>query len=149
MPTSSIAGLKKERGLVDLDTTLSLRKPEVQVVVDREAASDLGVPVGTIADTLRVLVGGLPVSKFREGDEQYDVWLRAESGKRIDQLRTCTRSRSRRRPSGWSSSPAWPSSTKTAARPRSSGWAASGSSPWWATPRESRWARRSPAPSGS
>ncbi len=77
-----IAELKKEPGLVDLDTTLSLRKPEVQVVVDREAASDLGVPVGTIADSLRVLVGGLPVSKFREGDQQYDVWLRAASGDR-------------------------------------------------------------------
>jgi hydrophobic/amphiphilic exporter-1 (mainly G- bacteria), HAE1 family len=77
-----IADLRNEGGIVDLDTTLSLRKPEVQVVIDREAASDLGVPVGTIADTLRVLVGGLPVSKFREGDEQYDVWLRAESGKR-------------------------------------------------------------------
>jgi hydrophobic/amphiphilic exporter-1 (mainly G- bacteria), HAE1 family len=77
-----IAGLKKEQGFVDLDTTLSLRKPEVQVVVDREAASDLGVPVGTIADTLRVLVGGLPVSKFRDADEQYDVWLRAQSRNR-------------------------------------------------------------------
>jgi hydrophobic/amphiphilic exporter-1 (mainly G- bacteria), HAE1 family len=77
-----IAKLKSEPGLVDLDTTLSLRKPEVQVVIDREAASDLGVPVGTIADSLRVLVGGLPVSKFREGDEQYDVWLRAESAAR-------------------------------------------------------------------
>ena len=74
-----IAGLKKEPGLLDLDTTLSLRKPEVQVLVDREAASDLGVPVGTVADTLRVLVGGLPISKFRDGDEQYDVWLRAEA----------------------------------------------------------------------
>ena len=74
--------MKREGGIVDLDTTLSLRKPEVQVEIDREAASDLGVPVGTIADTLRVLVGGLPVSKFREGDEQYDVWLRAESAKR-------------------------------------------------------------------
>ena len=77
-----IAELKKAGSIVDLDTTLSLRKPEVQVVIDREAASDLGVPVGTIADTLRVLIGGLPVSKFREGDEQYDVWLRAVSGKR-------------------------------------------------------------------
>ena len=73
-----IAELKKEPGLVDLDTTLSLRKPEVQVLVNREAASDLGVPVGTVADSLRILVGGMPVSKFREGDEQYDVWLRAE-----------------------------------------------------------------------
>ena len=77
-----IAELKKEQGLVNLDTTLSLRKPEVQVIVDREAASDLGVPVGTIADSLRVLVGGLPVSKFRDGDQQYDVWLRAQSGDR-------------------------------------------------------------------
>ncbi|MGP0066863.1 MAG: efflux RND transporter permease subunit [Isosphaeraceae bacterium] len=77
-----VAELKKEGGILDVDTTLSLRKPEVQVIVDREAASDLGVPVGTIADSLRVLVGGLPVSKFREGDQQYDVWLRAESGDR-------------------------------------------------------------------
>ena len=49
-------------------TTLSLRKPEVQVAIDRDAASDLGVPVGTIADTLRVLVGGCrsPSSKRRD-----------------------------------------------------------------------------------
>lgn len=73
------AELKKQQGILDLDTTLSLRKPEVQVLVDREAASDLGVPVGTVADTLRVLVGGLPISKFRDGDQQYDVWLRAEA----------------------------------------------------------------------
>ncbi len=70
--------LKEQPGLVDLDTTLSLRKPEVQVVVDREAASDLGIPVQVVADSLRILVGGLPVSKFRDGDEQYDVWMRAE-----------------------------------------------------------------------
>ena len=64
-----IARLKERPGLVDLDTTLSLRKPEVQVIVDREAASDLGIPVGDIADTLRILVGGMPISKFRDGDE--------------------------------------------------------------------------------
>ncbi|HEX8202442.1 MAG TPA: efflux RND transporter permease subunit, partial [Isosphaeraceae bacterium] len=69
--------LSHERGLTDLDTTLSLRKPEIQVAIDRERASDLGIPVGTIADTLRILVGGLPVSNFKSGGEQYDVWLRA------------------------------------------------------------------------
>jgi HAE1 family hydrophobic/amphiphilic exporter-1 len=74
--------LKHDGNILDLDTTLSLRKPEVQVLVDREAASDLGVPVGTVADTLRILVGGMPVSKFRDGDEQYDVWLRAEAKER-------------------------------------------------------------------
>ena len=74
-----VEGLKKDGRVVALGTTLSPRKPEVQVVVDREAASDLGVPVGTIADGLRVLVGGLPVTRFRDGEEQYDVWLRADA----------------------------------------------------------------------
>jgi len=74
-----LEGLKKAGGLTDLDTTLSLRKPEVQVAVDREAASDLGIPVGTVADTLRILVGGLVVSSFKEKGEQYDVWLRAKA----------------------------------------------------------------------
>jgi hydrophobic/amphiphilic exporter-1 (mainly G- bacteria), HAE1 family len=77
-----VAKLKEQPGIVDLDTTLSLRKPEVQVAVDRERASDLGIEVGVIADTLRILVGGMPISKFRDGDEQYDVWLRAEADKR-------------------------------------------------------------------
>ncbi len=74
--------LAKSGKILDLDSTLSLRKPELQVRIDREAASDLGIPVGTIADTLRILVGGLPVSKFRDGDEQYDVWLRAQADER-------------------------------------------------------------------
>lgn len=74
--------LKKQGGIEDLDTTLSLRKPEYQVSIDREAASDLGIPIGVIADTLRILVGGMPISKFRDGDEQYDVWLRARRDER-------------------------------------------------------------------
>lgn len=77
-----IERLRQKGGLSDLDTTLALRKPELQVVVDREAASDLGISVGTIADSLRVLVGGMPVSTFRDGGEQYDVWLRAQPSDR-------------------------------------------------------------------
>jgi hydrophobic/amphiphilic exporter-1 (mainly G- bacteria), HAE1 family len=55
-----------------------MRKPELRVKIDRERASDLGIPVQTIAATLNVFVGGEPVSKYKELDEQYDVWLRAE-----------------------------------------------------------------------
>ncbi|MFM9116732.1 MAG: efflux RND transporter permease subunit, partial [Planctomycetota bacterium] len=62
---------------VDVDTSLSFRKPELRVRIDRERASDLGIPVQTIASTLNILVGGEPVSTYKEGDEQYDVWLRA------------------------------------------------------------------------
>jgi HAE1 family hydrophobic/amphiphilic exporter-1 len=75
---SLIDRLRKIPGLVDVDTTLSLRKPEVQVTIDRERASDLGIPVQSIANTLNVLVGGQPISRFTEGTEQYDIWLRAD-----------------------------------------------------------------------
>ena len=74
--------LGEKPGLMDLDTTLSLRKPEVQVIVDREKASDLGIPVQTVANSLRILVGGMPITKFRDEGEQYDVWLRAKAEER-------------------------------------------------------------------
>ena len=74
-----IAWMKQHPEYVDIDTSLSLRKPELRVHIDRERASDLGISVQTIASTLNVLVGGEPVTKYKEVDEQYDVWLRAES----------------------------------------------------------------------
>jgi hydrophobic/amphiphilic exporter-1 (mainly G- bacteria), HAE1 family len=70
--------LKQIPGLLDVDSTLSLRKPELQVAIDRDRASDLGIPVEVIATTLRVLVGGDIVSRYKEGIEQYDIWLRAD-----------------------------------------------------------------------
>lgn len=70
--------LQKLRGLSDVDSTLSIRKPELQVMVDRDRAADLGVSVQTVASTLNVLVAGQPVTHFKEGAEQYDVWLRAD-----------------------------------------------------------------------
>lgn len=70
--------LQKLRGLSDVDSTLSIRKPELQVMVDRDRAADLGVSVQTVASTLNVLVAGQPVTHFKEDTEQYDVWLRAD-----------------------------------------------------------------------
>ncbi len=63
---------------VDVDSSLSMRKPELRVYVDRERASDLNIPIQTVARTLGLLVGGEPVSTYKEADEQYDVWMRAD-----------------------------------------------------------------------
>ncbi|MGA2058974.1 MAG: efflux RND transporter permease subunit [Thermoguttaceae bacterium] len=70
--------MKNQNGFLDVDTSLSLRKPELRVIIDRERASDLGIPIQQIASTLNVLVGGEPVTKYKDLDEQYDVWLRAD-----------------------------------------------------------------------
>jgi HAE1 family hydrophobic/amphiphilic exporter-1 len=73
-------------GLADLDTTLSDRRPELRVTVDRERANDLGVSISTVASTLRTLVGGEIVSDYKDlqNGEQYDVWLRARGIDRGD-----------------------------------------------------------------
>jgi HAE1 family hydrophobic/amphiphilic exporter-1 len=66
-------------GIVDVDTTLRLDKPELLVSIDRERAAALGVEVREIADTLRVAVGGDDrVSRYRDPtvDDAYDVELR-------------------------------------------------------------------------
>jgi HAE1 family hydrophobic/amphiphilic exporter-1 len=73
-----MAWMRQRPDYVDVDTSLSLRKPELRVRIDREKAADLDIPVQAIASTLNVLVGGEPVTKYKELDEQYDVWLRAE-----------------------------------------------------------------------
>jgi HAE1 family hydrophobic/amphiphilic exporter-1 len=69
---------------VDVDTSLSFRKPEMRIVPNRERASELGVSVQAISATTNVLVGGFPVSTYKESDQQYDVWLRADRGFRDD-----------------------------------------------------------------
>jgi HAE1 family hydrophobic/amphiphilic exporter-1 len=66
-------------GIVDLDITLKLDKPEMLVKIDRERAAALGVDVQEIADTLRIAVGGDDrVSRYRDArlDDAYDVELR-------------------------------------------------------------------------
>ena len=64
-------------GLVDVDTTLNLGKPELSVHIDRPKAADLGVSIGDAAEALRLLVGGDAVTTFNDGGEQYEVHLRA------------------------------------------------------------------------
>ncbi|MFM8357864.1 MAG: efflux RND transporter permease subunit, partial [Verrucomicrobiota bacterium] len=73
-----VARLRQEPGLADVDSTLANRKPELQVHIDREKAAAFGLPVDQIAGALRTLVGGQIVGTYKEGEDQFDVWLRAE-----------------------------------------------------------------------
>ncbi len=63
--------------VVDVDSTLIVGKPEVQVHIDRARAADLGVRVGDIAQAINVLVAGQKVSTYNEGTDQYDIRVRA------------------------------------------------------------------------
>lgn len=83
--------VRKEPGVVDVDTSLNVGKPELSVRLDRMKASDLGVQISDAAEALRLLVGGDQVTTYNEGGEQYEVHVRAvqndrESPEAIGQL---------------------------------------------------------------
>jgi multidrug efflux pump len=61
------------KGLVNVDSDLRVNKPELTVNFDRDRAEDLGVPVGDVATTLQVLLGGNRTSTFTRNNKQYDV----------------------------------------------------------------------------
>ncbi len=72
-------------GVVDVDSTLNIGNPEVQVHVLRDKAADLGVTVADIARTLRLAISGEEeITKYKEGDELYEVRLRVKPDQRVN-----------------------------------------------------------------
>ena len=72
-----IPKLQAISGLVDLDSTLKPDKPTVAITVKREAASDVGLNVNSLATSLRTMVAGTTVGNWRAPDgENYNVNVR-------------------------------------------------------------------------
>jgi multidrug efflux pump len=63
-------------GLATLDSDFDLARPEVIVRVDRDQAARLGLTTTKIATTLRTAVHGTEASKFRDGEDRWDVTVR-------------------------------------------------------------------------
>jgi multidrug efflux pump len=65
-----------------VDTDLQLNKPEFRLEIDRERAADMGVQVEAIGRTLESLLGGRQVTRFKRGNEQYEVVVQLEEQSR-------------------------------------------------------------------
>ncbi|MCI0487438.1 MAG: efflux RND transporter permease subunit [Blastocatellia bacterium] len=69
-------GMRNIPGLLDVEAGLSLNNPELQIKIDRQRASDLGVRASDVAGAVRLMIAGEDqISTYKEGDEQYDVTL--------------------------------------------------------------------------
>jgi multidrug efflux pump len=73
-----LARARQVKGLLNVDSDLRVNKPELTVNFDRDRAEDLGVPVGDVATTLQVLLGGNRTSTFTRNNKQYDVIVQLE-----------------------------------------------------------------------
>jgi HAE1 family hydrophobic/amphiphilic exporter-1 len=82
-----MAQVRNTPGAVDVDTSEEKPQTEVRIGVNRNAAADLGLDLGTVASTMRGLVAGEVVSQFEDRDgDSYDVRLRVERSDRTREI---------------------------------------------------------------
>ena len=70
--------------LVDLNSDYKPPKPEIQIQIDRERASQLGVSTLQVAAAMRGLVDGDIASRFRQGEKLFDIRVLASDDTRLD-----------------------------------------------------------------
>lgn len=69
--------LLKQPELADMRANLNFSNPELQVEIDRQLASDLGVRVADVASAVRLLMSGEDeITTYKELGEQYPVTMR-------------------------------------------------------------------------
>jgi HAE1 family hydrophobic/amphiphilic exporter-1 len=62
--------------LVDVNPSLNLNTPELQVKLDRQRAADIGVRMTDVSDAVRLFYSGEDeITRFKEGSEQYPVTM--------------------------------------------------------------------------
>lgn len=76
--------IKDIPGLVDLRDDLDETKPEIRITVDRERAKLFGLSTAAIGSTIRTAINGTSASKFRVGENEYDVTVRLKKSQRND-----------------------------------------------------------------
>ena len=77
--------IKDIPGLVDLTDDFDRSRPELKVIIDRDKASRLGFRARDIASTVRTAFNGKKVSVFRDGTEEYDIWVQLDQSFRKNQ----------------------------------------------------------------
>ena len=75
--------IKAINGVVDIDSSFKPTNPSLDIIVNRELASDLGVSMNEIGITARALIAGEPVGQWEGPDgENHQVMVRLPRGER-------------------------------------------------------------------
>ncbi len=71
-----LALLKKVPGAVDAELSTDTGNPEVQVNIDRDKMSSLGLNLSSVGQTMQTAFNGNTDGKFRAGEYEYDINIR-------------------------------------------------------------------------
>ena len=69
-------------GIEELTPDIKLGKPELTVGVDREAARRFGISTQDVAFALRTAIFGREVSKYKQGEDDYPIFIRLQEEER-------------------------------------------------------------------
>lgn len=77
--SSQMVGAMKQQipGLVSVDSSLKLAKPQINIAINRDLATQLGVSTRDISRTLQILLGGQAITTFKVSSKSYDVMVEA------------------------------------------------------------------------
>eukprot|EP01029_Cantina_marsupialis_P011847 TRINITY_DN26352_c0_g1_i1.p1 TRINITY_DN26352_c0_g1~~TRINITY_DN26352_c0_g1_i1.p1 ORF type:complete len:1146 (-),score=142.72 TRINITY_DN26352_c0_g1_i1:41-3478(-) len=71
-------------GIEELKLDLDQGKPEMLINIDRDKVRRFGLSTNQVAKALRNSLYGLEVSKFKDGEDEYDIMLRLDDKYRYD-----------------------------------------------------------------
>jgi multidrug efflux pump len=69
-------------GAVDIKDDFDKGRPEIRILIDREAAALAGLNTSVIASTVRTAVYGAEATEYRVGEDEHDIRVRFKPGKR-------------------------------------------------------------------
>jgi multidrug efflux pump len=81
-----IARAEENKGLSNLESDYKENKPQLEVIIDKDRAADLGVSIAQIGRTLETMLGFREVTTYIDRGEEYDVILEGKN----EQKRTPT-----------------------------------------------------------
>lgn len=74
--------IKDIPGLTDLKSDFNESRPEIKITINREKAALYKLSTASIASTIRTAINGSEASKFRVGEDEYDITVRLDKSQR-------------------------------------------------------------------
>jgi len=68
--------------LTDLKSDFNESRPEIKITIDREKAAMFKLSTASIASTIRTAINGVEASKYRVGEDEYDITVRLDKTQR-------------------------------------------------------------------
>lgn len=66
------------QGTAEVESSVEGGNPEIQVEVDRDKMADLGLSLEMVGGTMRTAFNGVDDTKYRDGDNEYDITIQLD-----------------------------------------------------------------------